>query len=257
MRRFGIHSTAYCFRSTRLRHWMWWRILRMREAADVHARPSMLFLSLLTAWGGEMWSYRSVPSPGTLRCRWRVEQLYSIFAGNNKDWAVTFHMVYHCRCSHLSHLSVVSWAGLTFCIFSNQLSMSDSHSVRTLFFIISSFKRSIHLNVGLPLGRDPSISVFSTDFAKLSSSLLCTCPNHGSIFFVNKDGISLSLLQDITSLPSKKHIRWQQTSTLSAYLESTHRIISVIWTYSKCSQVYDMFVHSVIEHINSTHTISR
>ena len=76
--------------------------------------------------------------------------------------------------SHLSHLSVVSWVGLTFFIMLNQLSLSDARSGRMLFFFMSSFNRSIHLSLGLPLGRDPSIRVFRTDFATLSSSLRCT-----------------------------------------------------------------------------------
>ena len=56
----------------------------------------------------------------------------------------------------LSHLSIVYWLGLTFCIISKQLSLSDAHSGHMLFIFMSSFKRSIHLSLGL-LGRDPSI----------------------------------------------------------------------------------------------------
>ena len=55
-----------------------------------------------------------------------------------------------------------------------------------LFFFMSSFNRSIHLSLGLPLGRDPSIWVFRKDFAMLSSSLRCTWPNHDSRFFIRK-----------------------------------------------------------------------
>ena len=61
-----------------------------------------------------------------------------------------------------SHRSVVSWVGLTFFIMLNQLSPSDTHSGRMLFFFMSSFNRSIHLSLGLPLGQDPSIRVFRT-----------------------------------------------------------------------------------------------
>ena len=45
-----------------------------------------------------------------------------------------------------------------------------------IYFSSTSFRRSIHLSLGLPLGRDPSMWVFSTDFATLSSSLRCTWP---------------------------------------------------------------------------------
>ena len=37
--------------------------------------------------------------------------------------------------SRLSHLSVVSWVGLTVFIVLNQLSLSDAHSGRMLFFL--------------------------------------------------------------------------------------------------------------------------
>ena len=86
----------------------------------------------------------------------------------------------------ISHLSVVSWVGLTFFIMLNQLSLSDAHSGRMLFFFMSSFNRSIHLSSGLQLWRDPSIRVFRTYFATLSSSLRCTCPNDDSRFFMRK-----------------------------------------------------------------------
>ena len=59
----------------------------------------------------------------------------------------------------------------------------DAHSGRMLFFFMSSFNRSIHLSLGLPL---PSIRVFRTYFATLSSSLRCTLPNHDSRFFIRK-----------------------------------------------------------------------
>ena len=85
---------------------------------------------------------------------------------------------------HLSHIFVVFWVGLTFFIILNQL--SDAHSGRMLFFFMSSFNRSIHLSLGLPLGRDPSIRVFRTYFATLSSSLRCTWPNRDSRFFTRK-----------------------------------------------------------------------
>ena len=48
--------------------------------------------------------------------------------------------------SKVSHLSVVSWVGLTFFIMLNQLSMSDAHSGRMLFCFMSYFNRSIHLS---------------------------------------------------------------------------------------------------------------
>ena len=37
-----------------------------------------------------------------------------------------------------SHLSVVSWVGLTFCIIPNQFSLSEAHSGRILFCFMSS-----------------------------------------------------------------------------------------------------------------------
>ena len=45
--------------------------------------------------------------------------------------------------------------GLTFRIMMNQLSLSVAHSGRMLFSFISCFILSIHLSLGLPLGRDP------------------------------------------------------------------------------------------------------
>ena len=58
---------------------------------------------------------------------------------------------------------------------------------RPMFFcFMPSLKRSIHLRRDVPLGRDPSIWVFNTDFTTLSSSLRCTWPNHDSRFFMRK-----------------------------------------------------------------------
>ena len=43
------------------------------------------------------------------------------------------------------------------------------------------------------------------------------------------------MTQDLTILPSKKHLRWQQTRKLFAYRESTHTIISVTFPYFMCT----------------------
>ena len=58
-------------------------------------------------------------------------------------------------------------------------------------------------------------------------------------------------------MPSKEHLRWQQTRKLLAYRESTHTILRVTRPYSKCNHLYE--IYSVLEHINTTsiHTIIR
>ena len=68
----------------------------------------------------------------------------------------------------------------------NQLSLSVAHSGRMLFSFISCFILSIHLSLGLPLGRDPGTWVARTYFAILCSSLLWTWPNQDNRFFVRK-----------------------------------------------------------------------
>ena len=55
-----------------------------------------------------------------------------------------------------------------------------------LFSFISCFILSIHLSLGLPLGRDPGTWVARTYFAILCSSLLWTWPNQDNRFFVRK-----------------------------------------------------------------------
>ena len=66
------------------------------------------------------------------------------------------------------------------------LSLSVAHSGRMLFSFISCFILSIHLSLGLPLGRDPGTWVARTYFAILCSSLLWTWPNQDNRFFVRK-----------------------------------------------------------------------
>ena len=71
-------------------------------------------------------------------------------------------------------------------LYHDKPALALSLSGRVLFCFMSSLRRSIHLSLGLPLGRHPSIWVFSTNFATLSSSLRSTWPNHDSRFFMRK-----------------------------------------------------------------------
>ena len=54
----------------------------------------------------------------------------------------------------------------------------------------------------------------------------------------DKGRISETDKQDLTKLPSKEHLRWQQTRKLLAYRESTRTILIITCPYSKCNPLY-------------------
>ncbi len=101
-----------------------------------------------------------------------IQRLEATCITINKNKNFTAHRKHHPSVTPVHDTNVIQWTFL--------------RSGRILFFFMSSFNRSIHLSLGLPLGQDPSIRVFRTYFAMLSSSLRCTWPNHDSRFFIRK-----------------------------------------------------------------------
>ena len=63
--------------------------------------------------------------------------------------------------------------------------------------------------------------------------------------------------QDLTGLPSKEHLRWQQTWELLTYWEYIHCILHVTCIYSKCNQplrdtcIFSPGIHKILAHVHN------
>ena len=91
--------------------------------------------------------------------------------------------------SHLSHLSASTLRSVSVRIKTRQRRRSSAISVVIWFLAISSFTRSRHLSFGLPRFLFPSTSICYIFLVASSLSLLCTCPNHLSLFSLRNSAI--------------------------------------------------------------------